>query len=237
MRKILTIFFSFFSGKKQNKDSAFENLMRRAAVLKKQANLVGLQDLQKIILKPIQAAHILDAYIKPAHSAMTELAWPEALGIECRVPSSNEWFSYHAMKYCSPSPEKHLKPLDLSTDIVLPTCWHPTSIVSTLGMIGSGLPAGIFTQDMNHRVIYVYPLGVGWVNNGNHSIAQGIIRGEGLFYEYGYVEIVDLMDLVHYDGIGWKVRGQSSYSGTPVYPEFGWAWEVGRMIAELENKL
>ncbi len=223
--------------RKPTKNSKFENVMRRASALETSSNLRGLQDLQKIILRSVQSAHICDAYLQDAHSATTELIWPDALGITCVIPWSQTNFSYHVTKYLHPPIQEQKHPLNLATDIILPTCWHPTSIITTLGMIGKNYPAGIFSQSANHKVTYVYPLGIGWVDGGNHSIAQGIIRGDGLLHQYSYVEIYDLIKHIRYNGLGWEVQNTKEHAGYPRYPEFGWAWEIGRMIAGLEGKL
>lgn len=81
--------------RKPTKNSKFENVMRRASALETSSNLRGLQDLQKIILRSVQSAHICDAYLQDAHSAKTELIWPDALGITCVIPWSQTNFSYH----------------------------------------------------------------------------------------------------------------------------------------------
>jgi hypothetical protein len=211
--------------------------MRRASELYARGNLRGLQDLQKIVLRPVQSLHVRDAYLKADNTATCELAWPDALGITCFIPWSNSTFSYHVAKHLRPTLKVQAQPLNLATDIILPTCWHPSSIIGTLGMIGENLPAGAFKQSANHRVVYTHPLGIGWVDNGNHSIAQAIIRGNGFLNEYAFVDITDLIMHIRYDGFEWRILNTNENAGQPRYPEFGWAWELGRMIAKLEGRL
>lgn len=214
----------------------FDAVMQTAAKLANRKNVEGLRDLQKIVLKPIQALHIRDAYLKPPHGGVESLFWNESLGIERHIPGLNQGLvDYVWSPKCLVRDKSVYPELRLSSDIVLPTSWHPTSIVQNLGRIGKGLSNGEFKQSTNHSVMYSYPLGIGWVANGNHSIIQAVLRGEGTVVPTEIHDMTDLLDLIMFDGSVWRSRDTGSVLGSPRYKEFGWVWEVGRMISTVER--
>ena len=52
------------------------------------------------------------------------------------------------------------------------------------------------------------------------------------------VEVYDLspiIESVKFDGKQWLCMKTNVVLGVPRYPEFGWVWEVGRLIMEIED--
>ena len=209
--------------------------MEKANELANQKNTSGLADLIKIILRPIQAEHIRNAYLNEPHAAIGELFYSD-LGLNCVLPEFKKTFSelLHT-DLCRILDNAYFPKLNLASDVTLPTSWHPNSIVNTSGMIGKGLRCGQFVQSENHKVMLTYPLGIGWVANGNHSIIQAIIRGEG---EITPIEVYDLSPIIRsvkFDGQQWLGIKSKKSLGMPRYQEFGWVWEIGRLIIEIED--
>lgn len=221
--KFLTIFHK--QPKKRPCDYQFSNLMKRASKLKSQLNIEGLQDLQKVILRPIQSRHISSAYLENDHEALKSLEWPSDLGI---FPISHSDECFATLR------QKGITPLNLASDMIIPTCWHSSSITNVIGRIGK-VCANEFKQSQNHDVVYTYPIGIGWVRGGNHSIAQGIIRGEGLIHNYSHLDLSSLIKRIQYNGFAWYEIESGKYLGEPRYSEIGWAWEIGRLIMELKE--
>lgn len=213
----------------------FECLMSWADQVAKRRHEEGLRDLIKIILRPIQAAHMTDAYLKPADKATEELWWLNSLGLPVWLPSLQERLDSYIINRCTISCDDTCgKKLNLASDIVLPTVWNASSIVRMLGAIGKGLPCGEFQQSINHRVSYMSPIGIGWVDSGNHSIAQAIIRGEGWLTPTEIINVDSIIDLVRYDGNRWRCMETGTDLGEPRYEAFGWAWEIGRRLKDLK---
>ncbi|WP_372239632.1 DUF6710 family protein [Pseudomonas sp. 8Z] len=213
--------------------SQFECLMKWADELVAKRNAEGLHDLVKIVLRPIQARHMREAYLKPENHGPDSLWWPLALGFSGLSQKLDSDVVSYINSHCLVSCVAGKETLNLASDVVLPTAWHPTSLVAKLGAIGLGLPEGEFEQSTNHRVCYMYPLGIGWVGGGNHSISQGIVRGEVTLAPTEYLDITPVLHALRYDGDRWRCVVSGRTVGKPCYPEFGWAWELTRKALEL----
>ncbi len=213
----------------------FECLMARARVLKERENVAGLRDLIKIVLRPVQSLHMRDAYLKEPHKAVGSLFWSESLGLERVIPGINKRLIDFVWSNECLVEDKSLYPsLNLASSVTLPTSWSPASIVANLGRIGEGLPGGPFQQSSNHSVMLSYPLDIGWVANGNHSLIQAILRGQGHVIPTEVHDLSLLIELVKFDGREWRSILTEDVLGVPAYPEFGWVWEIGRLISSIE---
>lgn len=158
--------------------TAFENLMEWASSLVAENNCRGLEDLIKIVLRPVQAIHLRDALLRPRHRGPQSLHWMSSLGGLWDGDAGHGTWGEFLLKHCR-RPVDPNSSVRLASDMVIPTLWSESSILNSLGMIGKGRKLGEFVQDTNHRVILMQPLKIAWVNGGNHSIAQGILGGEG----------------------------------------------------------
>lgn len=223
-------------GKDENTDvNQFKYLMEWANRIASTKNEEGLRDLIKIVLRPVQAKHMRDAYLKSAHGAPEPLWWPNSMSLfgYSEVLKSN--ILSYVSQNCVVKDVKEAEELNLASDVLLPTVWHPSSLVNTLGMIGPGLPAKEFEPSTNHCVTYMHPLGIGWVNGGNHSISQAIVRGQGTLVPTEFIDVTSLIQAIRYDGSHWRCIGSGKQLGTPRYPEFGWVWEIGRHLVTLSS--
>ena len=117
--------------------------------------------------------------------------------------------------------------------MVIPTLWSESSILNSLGMIGKRRELGVFVQDINHSVTLMRPLNIVWVNGGNHSIAQGILDGEGELVPDDIYDVSRIIRGVRFDGQNWVCRKTGENLGWPMYAEFGWAWEIARLLIDL----
>lgn len=229
---ILQLFRRFKKKSPHKAPDQFDLLMSHASQLAKSQNVEGLRDLIKIILRPIQSHHIRAAYLT---SAPESLFWSDSLGIDRVIPGLDEGLiEFVWSPRCLVKDKEKYPRLNLASDIVLPTSWHSSSIVLNLGQIGPGLANGSFKQSTNHSVMLSYPLGIGWVANGNHSIIQAVIRGEGVIIPAEVHDLCGLIKLVRFDGRVWKSIISGVELGVPRYPEFGWVWEIGRLINSIE---
>lgn len=186
----------------------------------------ALLDLIKIIMRPIQAIHMRDAYLKEQHNVIDELLFSSSM-----LPPSCERMLNEEDKL--PKEENIKYPIFLSKDIVLPTNWHPQSIVSLLGKIGTDdRHCGKFRQDRNHSTTLLLPMRISFVNSGNHSISQGIITGDGTIIPENVIRLNKLFDKLAFDGENWIFLETGEPMFSPRYPEFGWIWEIARHITE-----
>lgn len=226
---------------KKSTPADFQQLLRRADILVEERNSEGLKDLIKLVLRPIQSKHLLDAYVKGDHRAVNEIGLDNNLGfrsfitaeVDGRLVGDRTLTSWLFSDDCKITSEKPT--LSLSSDIVLPTPWHPQSIIANLGKIGNGRQNGVFKQSTNHSVIYLYPLMIGLVNGGNHSIMQGILDGNGEIKPAEVYDISCLLSAVRFDGYDWLSELSGNRIGTPPYVEFGWVWEIAKRYSKVKS--
>ncbi|QCI14075.1 hypothetical protein E6B08_23210 [Pseudomonas putida] len=215
--------------------AAFENLMRWATCLEAANNRAGLEDLIKIVLRPVQSIHMREALLRPRHHGPHALHWMSSLGglwdgdAECGT-----WAGF-LLKHCR-CPVDECSVISLASDMVIPTLWSESSILNSLGMIGKGRKSGEFMQDKNHSVTLMRPMNIVWVNGGNHSIAQGILGGEGELLPDDVYDVTEIIKGVRFDGELWICQRTGEKLGSPIYAEFGWAWEIARFLINLPSK-
>ncbi|WP_438299537.1 DUF6710 family protein [Pseudomonas sp. NMS19W] len=178
--------------------AAFEHLMGWANSLSAERNRRGLEDLIKIVLRPVQAIHLRDALLRPRHAGPQSLHWMNSLGGLWDGSADHGTWAAFLLKNCRRPVDQSFS-IRLASDMVIPTLWSESSILNSLGMIGEGRELGAFVQDPNHSVTLMQPLNIAWVNGGNHSIAQGILGGEGVLVPddvYDVTEIIRGCDLM-----------------------------------------
>lgn len=203
----------------------FENIMRRAKTLEDNGNILGLEDLLKTIWRRLQSELLLTPFLANDHASGSFDRFDFSFQPEARYGSFWDYLI-----------EDKIVSLDLSTDIVLPNPWHPQRITQNLGTIGSRYPKGIFKQTSNHFVSYCWPLLVGVVGGGNHSIAQAIIRGEGELVSEEFIDLSPLVEAVGFDGVSWRdLKSGEEIAAPSRRSELGWAWEVGRILMKYKT--
>lgn len=171
-----------------------------------------------------------DAYLKADHKALQPFHIWNDMGL-AYIPGLKNTFIAHLVEN---QIDKHRLPsAKLGRDIVLPTGWHPSSIVNSLGMIGHGRRAGAWEADSNHQLHYWYPMNVFWVGGGNHSITVGIALAEGTVSACEGYDLSSLYPFVKFNGICWVDSESGEKIGVPRYKEFGYLFEIGRMILNL----
>ncbi|MFA0813392.1 DUF6710 family protein [Microbulbifer epialgicus] len=214
-----------------NSQETLQLLLRRAKKMAALGQKEALEDLQRLALRQIQSRHMVDAYLKPDHHAIDPLSEWNDVGITF-IPSIKK--SLIDFLLDGRRINKGLLPTaKLGRDIVLPTCWHPFSIIHMLGKIGEGRKCGMWSQDPNHSIHYWYPLNIFWVAGGNHSITQGILLAEGEVKASEGYNLSDLYKYVFFNGDSWIDADSGATLGIPRYKEIGYVYEVGRFICQL----
>lgn len=120
--------------------------MRRADELVEQKNHEGLKDLIKLVLRPIQSKHLLDAYIKDDHQSIGKLSVRRCFGFNSalKVEINNKLYCDRTFdewlwsEECFLKGEEHYPTLSLGSDITFPAPWEPSRIINNLGKIGTG---------------------------------------------------------------------------------------------------
>jgi hypothetical protein len=155
-----------------------------------------------------QITYILD---RKLHDNIESLK-PKDLFFSPFIPISPSGETLHSLLIALPQQ----RTFGLNSGLILPTPWHRQSLSNCLEHIGGS--RNPWRQDsLNHRVVAWEPLGIEWVYGGNHSIATGIIKGEG------EVQATETYNIRTADGA--KIA-----PGKEV--EFAAVFEIGRLLRE-----
>lgn len=214
----------------------FTHLMTRAEALSAGKNLVGLRDLLKVCIRPLQYSAIREPYINADYGGEINLGWAQSFNIHTSGSIFKmEFTELLRSDICQLESDDCLHRLNLATVPVLTRPWRPDRLLKNLGVIGEGLIKGPFEQeDRVHDVCYNYPFDIGWVGRSKHSIAAAIIRGEGEISPCETHDYSPLIKAIKFDGLYWRCIGTNRKLGKPDFVELGWIWEIGRLIIELE---
>jgi len=125
------------------------------------------------------------------------------------------------------------KVISLNRDLVLPWSWKKSRLVTCIAHIGEGRNRGKWSQDNhNHFVDLWLPMGIAWVNNGNHSISTGIIQGKGNIIPENVYDISGVYDYVYCDGVNYYRKEDGSIISPVVNAEFAAIFEIGRLMTD-----
>ncbi|ODP27438.1 hypothetical protein PTI45_03148 [Paenibacillus nuruki] len=126
------------------------------------------------------------------------------------------------------------KKVKLNRDLVLPWPWHPLRFKNALIEIGEHNPSGEWEQDSNnHNISVVQPMGVCFVNGGNHSIMAGVVKGEGMITDYEIIDMTPLYALMYSDGVNYYRKDDNSIIQEVENVEFAAIFEIGRKLNKL----
>ena len=170
LRKFVCGVMSGTDGEEEGAVEVFEQLVDMAKSIA-MIDPRGLHAFVVAILRPLQSEHIIAAAERAQHAAPPSFYdWSFFMGSEVKGV-----FDFGCLK----SLDSDDFEVDLARDLALPTMWNRQSVASAFGAIGAGLKCGSWRQDPNHSVALWLPWRIAFVNNGNHSIAAGVIRAEG----------------------------------------------------------
>lgn len=190
MKSLIVNIFSLLG--KSNSRSKFDYLMEMASSIGKQ-NPQALADFIVAILRPLQAEQMLGVAERKLHDAPCEI-----------LPF--EFFAGRALatafgsKYCRRLASEPFR-VQLNRHVVFPTPWHRVRFSSAISNIGSGKKRGTWKQDhVNHSLALWLPWGIGFVGGGNHSIAAGLLIGEGELTPSEVYDLSEVFSKIRCDG-------------------------------------
>jgi len=141
-------------------------------------------DLIKLLGRSVQAQAMMEVVVHPVHDVRIPTLDAHGVLFPPNVPLTEAGESLLDLRV----PIEEPCTLSLARDVILPSPWHRDRLVERMTLIGRDRVAGPWTYDaLNHWVEVWEPLGIGWVYGGHHSIAVGVLRGEGqLVSRYRY---------------------------------------------------
>lgn len=124
------------------------------------------------------------------------------------------------------------KDIQLGRDVVLPWPWKRERLINCIAQIGEERKNGPWKQDYNHWVELWLPLGVAWVNSGNHSISTGVIQGQGHIKSSKAKDINKLYDYIYIDGEYYYSFKNDEVISEVKNIDFAAIFEIGRLMKE-----
>lgn len=128
------------------------------------------------------------------------------------------------------------KNIELRKDVVLPWPWKKERLVDNIVTIGEGRLNGKWVYHRtNHTAILWLPIGITWIDGGNHSISTGIIQGCGTLMPKAIYDISPIYSNVYCDGRFYRRRCDTSIISEVTNLEFAAIFEIGRLM--VDNKI
>lgn len=188
----------------------------------------GLVALVRLIAAPLQARTITYAAHSQAHSVPYRDSF-NMLFFRDSLPVTPDGRSTRDLAAQCPDRRHRLR---LGVDPVLAVPWQRDRLANALATIGFGKLQGAWSEDSNHVVTLLFPMGMGIVIGGNHSIATGIANGEGYVTSKYVQDVTPLYEHVQYDGCAFLRSCDNSVLSQPQDEETGTLFEIGRLMAE-----
>lgn len=216
--------FNWFSKKQPAQPTEFAHILDFAKQLAAK-NPQALIDLIRVLLRPLQGELLLNSIMHELHGAREEVDRTGFfMGRGSRVDQSG--FNGRTL-------DKTDFLVHLNRDPILPCPWHRTRYVDTLSYIGKGKKLGDWEEDSkNHNVTIWLPWGVVFVNGGNHSIAAGIVGGEGTLKPTEVIDMGMLLDVARCDGKHYLSVVDGSVLGVVRNVKIAAIFEIGRLMRE-----
>lgn len=187
-------------------------------------NSSALPDLVRALGRPLQWHHLTSLLGRELHSAIDEVEVSN-LFFDPFIPLTASGETLDDLKTeVVPNSE-----FSLALDLLLPTPWERSRLLGCLESIGGARDP--WRQDeFNHRVEAWEPLHLGFVHGGNHSIATGIIKGEGTLRAEVTYDISQVFEYVSCDGVHYRRREDQTVVSDVKNVEFAAIFEIGRLI-------
>ncbi|MGV2876711.1 DUF6710 family protein [Pantoea vagans] len=173
----------------------FDHVLSLAASLPSDAR----HNLLRALIRPIQSDYLL------AVGAEGQDARPILDARQFFFQSLFDYISFEHLSHQKLMSEEY--PLSLTADMVLPWPWSMNSYKGSLS-IGSWQGNPWRYDNSNHHVELWLPWRIGFVKGGNHSLAAGILAGEGTLLPDRVFNMHDLLSRVSTDGISWFADGR-----------------------------
>lgn len=179
----------------------------------------SLLDLQKILLRPIQDAVLRSCYLFEDSAKPVQFDFNSAFGLTQIVLETHGGF------LCAP---KEGQTISIGTQTIFSSPAPSLNALKMLGEIGtSDRPMGNFQQTEKQSLLWIDPLSIGFASGDTLPISLSALNGNGVIAPREIFDINSCLKKIRYNGAHW-IDENSEILGKPVFPEFGWIWEIHR---------
>lgn len=190
-------------------------------------NPLGLIEIVSALVRPIQAEHMVRVMERPQYDTPQ---W-----------CLNEKTFFFDIDRCQSGRDKLTLELDRPTSLtgtkimlaagpILPEPMNRSDYAKKFQAIGPGGARSPWKQDINHKVSVWLPWGIAFVRSGNHSIAFGVLAGQGDVTPYYVQDMTWLLEEVYCDGQRYIERATGRTLGDAKDQRRAALFEVGRLM-------
>lgn len=221
--------------KYQQQQNEFKKVMNfAAAVINKTSEYNSkysehpIYDVIRILAKNIQYSCMRDLIKK---GGSTQIDYYDIFFDDIVIDGKKTWIYDIISKV-----EKNNYKLNLRKDIVIPNPWNYERLINNISTIGKDRYNGPWNYHRtNHNTILWLPLGVTFVDGGNHSISVGLIQGEGVLEPHAVYDISKLYDYIYCDGRYFRYINTHEILQEVKDIDFACIYEIGRLI--IKNRI
>lgn len=108
--------------------------------------------------------------------------------------------------------------------------WNEDRLMNAFNDIGVKVDNVWKNDSLNHRVIHISPLNIGYVHNGHHSTVMNIINNESTMEVTEQLNLSPIYDEIYTDGIFFRKIVDNSIIAEVTNVEFAAIFEIGRLL-------
>jgi len=127
--------------------------------------------------------------------------------------------------------------LQLGKHIFFPSPWSREKLAEALAFYGKDKKQGEWEQNItNHTVNFYEPIGIGFLERGNHTITSGILQNEGTIKPQAIYDMSAIYDYVLCDGKNYTRKDNGWILKSVTDARMAAIFEIGRLMVEHNKK-
>ncbi|WP_066418251.1 DUF6710 family protein [Sutcliffiella cohnii] len=119
-----------------------------------------------------------------------------------------------------------------SETLILALPWNIDRLYNAFQNIGRNVGVPWENDDLNHRVIYISPINIGYIFGGNHSTVINIINNEASMKITEDLDLTPVYNKIYTDGRFFYNKQTNKIIDEVASVEFAAIFEIGRLILQ-----
>lgn len=117
-----------------------------------------------------------------------------------------------------------------SNSLIFSFPWHLGRLCNAFENVGEKVGSKWEVDPLNHRVVHIYPLNIGYITNGNHSTVMNIINNEAPMNITEELDLSPVYNEIYTDGKYFRRIQDNKILDEVTSVEFAAIFEIGRLI-------